>query len=42
MLISYTVIKSHEDLSDLYISPNIFRMIKLMIMNWAGHVARKC
>ena len=40
MITSYTVIKLNEDLSVLYISPNIFRMMKLMRMNWGGHVAR--
>ena len=29
-----------EELNDLYSSPNIFRMIKLRRMRWAGHVAR--
>jgi len=29
-----------EDLSDLYSSPNIFRVIKSRRMRWAGHVAR--
>jgi hypothetical protein len=29
-----------EDLCDLYCSPNIFRVIKLRRMRWAGHVAR--
>ena len=28
------------ELSDLYSSPNIFRMIKSRRMRWAGHVAR--
>ena len=42
MIIPYTVIKIHKDFSDLYISPNISCMIKLMIMNWAGHIARTC
>jgi hypothetical protein len=30
----------NEELNDLYSSPNIFRVIKSRIMNWAGHVAR--
>jgi len=30
----------NEELSDLYCSPNIFRMIKSRILRWAGHVAR--
>jgi len=30
----------NEELSDLYSSPNIFRMIKSRIMRCAGHVAR--
>jgi hypothetical protein len=30
----------NEELSDLYCSPNIVRMIKLRRMRWAGHVAR--
>ena len=29
-----------EELSDLYSSPNIFRVIKSKRMRWAGHVAR--
>jgi hypothetical protein len=29
-----------EKLSDLYPSPNIFRVIKSRIMRWAVHVAR--
>ena len=29
-----------EELSDLYPSPNIFRVIKSRRMRWAGHVAR--
>ena len=28
-----------EKLNDLYFSRNIFRVIKLRIMRWAGHVA---
>jgi hypothetical protein len=28
-----------EELSDLYCSPNIFRVIKSRRMRWAGHVA---
>ena len=30
----------NEDLSDLYSSPNIVRVIKSRRMRWAGHVAR--
>jgi len=30
----------NEELYDLYCSPNIFRVIKLRRMRWAGHVAR--
>ena len=30
----------NEELNDLYSSPNIVRVIKSGIMNWAGHVAR--
>jgi hypothetical protein len=30
----------NEVLNDLYVSPNIFRVIKSRIMRWAGHVAR--
>jgi hypothetical protein len=30
----------NEELNYLYSSPNIFRLIKLRIMSWAGHVAR--
>jgi hypothetical protein len=29
----------NEELSDLYCSPNIVRMIKSRRMRWAGHVA---
>jgi hypothetical protein len=29
-----------NELNDLYSSPNIFRVIKLRRMRWAGHVAR--
>ena len=30
----------NEELNDLYLTPNIFRVIKLRRMRWAGHVAR--
>ena len=30
----------HEELNDLYSSPNIVRVIKWRRMGWAGHVAR--
>jgi hypothetical protein len=30
----------NEDLSDLYCSPNIVRMIKWRRIRWAGYVAR--
>ena len=30
----------NEELSDLYSSPTIVRVIKSRIMRWAGHVAR--
>ena len=30
----------NEDLTDLYSSPNIIRVIKSRLMRWAGHVAR--
>jgi len=30
----------NEELSDLYSSPNIVRVIKSRRMRWAGHVAR--
>jgi len=30
----------NEELSDLYSSSNIVRMIKVRRMRWAGHVAR--
>ena len=30
----------NEELSDLYSSPNIVRVIKSRIMRWAGHMAR--
>jgi hypothetical protein len=29
-----------KELNDLYVSPNIVRVIKLRRMRWAGHVAR--
>jgi hypothetical protein len=29
----------HEELNDLYSSPNIVRVIKSRRMRWAGHVA---
>ena len=32
--------KLHEELNDLYCSPNIVRVIKSRRMRWAGHVAR--
>jgi hypothetical protein len=31
----------NEELHDLYSLPNIIRMIKSMVMRWAGHVGRK-
>jgi hypothetical protein len=33
-------IKLHNELNDLYCSPNIVRVIKSIRMRWAGHVAR--
>jgi len=30
----------NEDLNDLYLLPNIFRVIQSRRMRWAGHVAR--
>jgi hypothetical protein len=30
----------NEELHDLYSSPSVIRIIKSMIMRWAGHVAR--
>jgi len=30
-----------EELHDLYCSPNIVRVIKLRIMRWAEHIARR-
>jgi len=30
----------NEELNDLYLSPNIFRVIKSRGIRWAGHVAR--
>jgi hypothetical protein len=30
----------NDELIDLYSSPNIFRVIKLRRLRWAGHVAR--
>jgi hypothetical protein len=30
----------HEELNDLYSSPNIFRVIQSRKIRWAGHVAR--
>jgi len=32
--------KRHNELNDLYPSPNIVRVIKSRIMRWAEHVAR--
>ena len=32
--------KIHNELSDLYCSPSILRVIKSRRMRWAGHVAR--
>ena len=32
--------KLHEELNDLYSSPNIIRVIKSRRMRWAGHIAR--
>ena len=32
--------KLHEELNDLYSSPNIVRVIKSRRMSWAGHVPR--
>jgi hypothetical protein len=32
--------KLHNELNDLYSSPNIIRVIKLRMMGWAEHVAR--
>jgi hypothetical protein len=32
--------RHNEELNDLYLSPNIIRVIKSRIMRWAGHVAR--
>ena len=32
--------KLHYELSDMYCSPNIFRVVKWRRMRWAGHVAR--
>jgi hypothetical protein len=35
-------IKLHnEELHNVYLSPNIIRMVKSRSMRWAGHVARK-
>jgi hypothetical protein len=31
----------NEELNDLYLLPNIVRMVKSRRMRWAGHVARK-
>jgi hypothetical protein len=30
----------HEELNDMYSSPNVIRMIKGRSIKWAGHVAR--
>ena len=30
----------NEDLYDLYLSPNVIRVISSRTMRWAGHVAR--
>ena len=32
--------KIHNEINELYCSPNIFRVIKSRRMRWAGHVAR--
>ena len=32
--------KQHNEINDLYCSPNIFRVIKSRRMRWEGHVAR--
>jgi len=32
--------KVYNELSDMYSSPNIIRMVKSRRMRWAGHVAR--
>jgi len=32
--------KLHEELNDLYCSPNIVRVVKSRRIRWAGHVAR--
>ena len=32
--------KLHNELNDLYSSPNIIRVIKSRMMSWAEHVAR--
>jgi hypothetical protein len=32
--------KLHKEISDLYSSPSIIRIIKSRRMRWAGHVAR--
>ena len=32
--------KLHNELNNLYFSPNIVRVIKSRRMRWAGHVAR--
>jgi hypothetical protein len=34
------IILHNEGLHDLYSLPNIIRVIKLMSVRWAGHVAR--
>ena len=36
----YRTFSCNEELSDLYSSPNIVRVIKSRRMRWAGHVAR--
>jgi hypothetical protein len=36
----YEVTGECEELSDLYSSPSIIRIIKSMRMRWAGHIAR--
>jgi hypothetical protein len=30
----------NKEFNDLYSSPNIFRVIKSRMMEWAGHIAR--
>jgi hypothetical protein len=40
IFLSCPFVELHNELNDLYSSPNIVRVIKSGRMRWAGHVAR--